>query len=91
MHNKNWQHVNLFSDVAASLPRAKLALYVEISVMYKSPRCFYAKTALLPVAHPSDILSGNAAVICCAGKRDNIKKSSAIKELRFVLRFYVVN
>lgn len=97
MHNNNRHRVNLFSDVVATLRRAcrgRNSLCTWKSLRYTSRRVVSTqKTALLAVAaaHPSDIPSGNAAVICGTGKRNNIKESSAIKESRFVLRFYVVD
>lgn len=49
MHNKN--RVNLFFDVATNECRGrkkKLALYIEISAIYKSSRRFHARTVLSP-------------------------------------------
>lgn len=97
MHNNNRHRVNLFSDIVATLRRAcrgRNSLCTWKSLRYTSRRVVSTqKTALLAVAaaHPSDIPSGNAAVICGTGKRNNIKESSAIKESCFVLRFYVVD
>lgn len=93
MHNNNRHRVNLFSDiVATSLPRAKLALYVEISAIYKSSRRFHAKNCSLGRRRRASERHSERKRCGNMRHREAEQHKGEQRDKRvFVLRFYVVD